>query len=310
MKKEVAKFGRVAVLLGGLSSEREISLMSGQAVLEALLRQGVDAFALDVDEHIAKRLLSEKIDRVFNVLHGPGGEDGLIQGLLESLRLPYTGSGIAASALTIDKIQTKLIWKALGFPTLDFIKLDSGISPERVVERLGFPLAIKPVYQGSTLGISKVHDIPQFEQACLHASRFDSHIIAEPWIEGKELTVGILGNRPLPVIHIESPSGFYDYEAKYFSDETLYHCPSGLEPLFEKKVQELCYKAYEVLGCRHWGRVDLMMDHNEQLWLLEVNTIPGMTTHSLVPKAAMQIGIDFDELVMQILTMTLTDSYG
>jgi D-alanine-D-alanine ligase len=306
MTYEPSTFGKVAVLMGGLSAEREISLLSGNAVLNALLRKKVDAFAIDVGHDICSQLLSHKIDRIFNVLHGPGGEDGTIQGLLELLEIPYTGSAVLSSALTMDKVRTKWIWNALGFPTPDFMLISHQTSVEEVSSRLDFPFIIKPVCQGSTLGITKVTNAKQFQEAKELAFTFDAQVMAEKWIDGQELTVGILGQEPLPIVRIVAPLGNYDYEAKYFTNETQYFCPSHLDSDLEEHLKNLSYRAYDVLACRHWGRVDLMLDHNNQPWLLEVNTIPGMTDHSLVPKAAQALGINFDDLIIRILTMTLS----
>lgn len=300
-------FGKVAVLMGGFSAEREVSLMSGQAVLQALLRQGIDAFAIDVTPNIIEQLRAQPIDRVFNILHGPFGEDGTLQGILDTLKIPYTGSGVMASALAMDKIRTKLIWRGLGIPVPDYMPINKETLVEEVIAKFGFPFAVKPVHEGSTFGITKVTQAEQFDFAKKHAFSFDSKVIVEPWIQGKELTVSILDKKALPIIHIESPTGLYDYEAKYFSDETLYHCPSGLDTHLEKKIQALSLDAFESLGCKDWGRVDLILDDHQNIWFLEINTIPGMTDHSLVPKAAKQLGISFDELVVRILSMTLMD---
>lgn len=300
-------FGRVAVLMGGLSAEREVSLMSGTAVLNALLAKGVDAFAIDVGLDICQRLSNEKIDRVFNILHGPGGEDGCIQGVLETLNIPYTGSGVLASALAMDKIVTKQIWRSLNLPTLDFLVYEPTMTYDEIIARLGLPIAVKPVHQGSTLGVSKVERIEHMAKAIEKALSFKDTVMIEPWIDGKELTVSVVGKKTLPIVHIESAQGFYDYEAKYFSEETKYHCPSDLPVSLEEDIKKTSLEAYKALGCRHWGRIDLILDQNQQYWLLEANTVPGMTSHSLVPTAARSVGIDFETLVLEILAMTFTD---
>lgn len=298
-------FGKVGVLMGGLSAERDISLMSGKAVLAALLMQGIDAHAVDVDHEIGAKLQSEKYDRVFIALHGPGGEDGVIQGMLETLAIPYTGSGVAASALAMDKQRSKWIWQGVGIATLPFMIVDKNTQPAAILNKIALPWVVKPVSLGSTLGVTKVTTLEQFLPAVDLALSYDQRVMVEHWVEGKELTVGILEAQALPVVWIEAPQGFYDYEAKYFSNATQYHCPSGLQSAEEAKVQALALNAYQALGCRHWGRVDLMQDQQGQYWVLEVNTIPGLTDHSLVPKAAKVCGIDFAALTIKILAQTL-----
>jgi D-alanine-D-alanine ligase len=305
MSSNKTKFGKVAVLMGGLSSEREISLMSGKAVHAALLQQGIDAHAVDVGHDICQQLIAGQYDRAWIALHGPGGEDGVIQGVLETLQIPYTGSDVAASSLAMDKQRTKWLLQGIGLPTPRFVIADKNISAESVSQHFSLPWAVKPNSQGSTLGITRVNDVADFKKALDLAFTYDQHVIIEPWIIGKELTVGILDQQALPVIHIEAQTNFYDYEAKYFSDETLYHCPSNLSVEIEKKAQQIALQAYQAVGCRHWGRVDLILDQQNQVWVLEVNTIPGMTDHSLVPKAAKQIGINFNELVVKILEKTV-----
>ena len=298
-------FGKVAVLYGGNSAEREVSIMSGNAVFAAFKRKNIDAHLVDVAENLYQQLHEGQFDRAFVALHGPGGEDGKIQGFLETIGLPYTGSDVAASALAMDKEHSKWLWLGMGIPTLPFVLIDKTSNPKEINQTIPLPWAIKPVSQGSTFGVSKVTDIAQFQEALTIALEFDARVILEPWVEGKELTVGVLGDQALPVIYIEAPQGFYGYDAKYFSNETQYHCPSGLPTEIENRAKEIGLAAYRSLGCRHWARTDIMMDNQNQLWVLEVNTIPGLTDHSLVPKAAKQIDINFDDLVVKILAMTL-----
>ena len=302
---DVDRFGRVAVLMGGQYAEREISLITGNAVLEALKRQGVDATGIDVDETIITQLQKGKFDRAFVALHGKGGEDGMIQGLLDSIRMPYTGSGVMASALGMDKQRCKWLWKSMGLPTPEFKVLTNDFDVDAVIDELGLPLFIKPVREGSSLGMTKVTSVTQLKDAWKEASNYDTEVMAECCIEGPEYTVGILSKERLPVIRIKTPRVFYDYIAKYSTDTTEYLIPSGLTQEQEEMLQDLSLRAYEVLGCRHWGRVDVMCDAENNFWLLEVNTIPGLTSHSLVPKAAKAVGIDFDELILRILTQTL-----
>ncbi len=294
------ELGRVAVLMGGWSSEREISLKSGEAVLQALRHRGVDAHPVEVGRDVAHRLLEGGFQRAFVMLHGRGGEDGVIQGLLESLGIPYTGSGVLGSALSMDKLRSKRVWQAEGLPTLPLVRLGEKNGAE-VIERLGLPLAVKPAREGSSIGISKVTDPDGLLPAWREAARHDPLVIAEPWIEGAEYTVGILNGVALPVIRIEVAAEFYDYHAKYRAEETRYHCPSGLSEAQEREMQQLALHAFEVLGGEGWGRVDLLRDGAGDVWLMESNTLPGMTDHSLVPMAAKAAGIDFDELVWRIL---------
>jgi D-alanine-D-alanine ligase len=300
-----ARFGKVAVLMGGDSAEREISLESGSAVLAALLRQGVRAEGLDLNGQVLGRLQAEGFDRVFIALHGRGGEDGQIQGALETLRIPYTGSGILASALAMDKRMSKRVWLSLGLPTPPFLELGQGFDPEAVVEAVGLPIMVKPAREGSSVGASKVTAKDALTEAWRQAARTDDCVIAERWITGKEYTVAVLGAEALPIIRLETPRAFYDYEAKYLDDQTRYLIPSGLSEDRERVTQSLALRAFHALGCRGWGRVDLMIDGQDQPWLLEVNTVPGMTSHSLVPMAAKAAGIGFDELVLRILEMSL-----
>ncbi len=301
-------FGRVAVLMGGWSAEREISLRGGKAVLEALRAKGVDAVGVDVDRNIDQTLRAGRFDRVFNLLHGPGGEDGVIQGLLDILALPYTGSGVAASALTMDKAMTKRVWQSAGLPTPPFRELGPDSDWHGVVAALGLPLIVKPACEGSSIGMSKVMTLEALPAAWEKAARTGHPVFAEKWIRGGEYTVAIVGNQALPLIKVETPRSFYDFEAKYSSDHTQYLCPCGLDYVEEDVLQKLSLEAFRLLGCTGWGRVDLMLDKNNQPWLIEVNTVPGMTSHSLVPKAAAAIGVDFATLVLHILELTLSDS--
>ncbi|UCH47933.1 MAG: D-alanine--D-alanine ligase [Betaproteobacteria bacterium] len=294
-------FGKVAVLLGGKSSEREISLMSGTAVLEALQRQGVDAHAFDTGQRDLSDFAAEKFDRAFVILHGRYGEDGTIQGALDLMGVPYTGSGVMACALALDKWRTKLVWQACDIPTPRFEMLHASSNFISTARELGVPMIIKPAREGSTIGLSKVNDANEFEAAYREAAKYDPLVMAEQYIDGPELTAAILEDESLPLVRIEAPGHNYDYNAKYFSDETKYFCPSGIAPDLEDRIKRLCADAYRIIGCSGWGRVDVMLDGDDQPWILEVNTVPGMTGHSLVPMAAKATGLSFDQLVMRIL---------
>lgn len=294
-------FGKVAVLLGGRSAEREISLQSGQAVLTTLLESGVDAQAFDPAQQSLEMLKQQGFDKAFIALHGRFGEDGTIQGVLEWLGIPYTGSGVMASALAMDKWRTKLVWQAAGIRSPRFEMLEENSHFEQVAENLGLPLIIKPAREGSTIGLSKVHHKEDVAAAYRLAAQHDALVLAEEFIAGKELTVAILGETPLPVVRIEVAGDLYDYEAKYLSDATQYFCPSGLPAEQEKAIQQQALQAYRVLGCEGWGRVDLILDAAGEFYFLEANTSPGMTNHSLVPMAARTAGILFAELVLSIL---------
>ena len=302
-------FGKVAVLLGGRSAEREISLLSGNAVLAALKRQGVDAHAFDPAERPLDDLKRQGFARAHIALHGRYGEDGTVQGALELLGIPYTGSGVMASAIAMDKWRTKLIWQAAGIPTPRYAMLDADSRSATVVQQLGLPLIVKPANEGSTIGLTKVTAAEQLAEAYRLAAKSDPLVLAEAFIEGTELTAAILGDEPLPLVRIQSP-GLYDYEAKYFSDETQYFCPSGLPEGQEKSIQELALQAYRIIGCQGWGRVDVMLSKDGKPSLLEVNTSPGMTGHSLVPMAAKQAGLSFDELCLKILETSLERNHG
>jgi len=298
-------FGRVAVLFGGRSAEREVSLRSGQAVLEALQSAGVDAFGIDVGEDLLVRLGSERIDRAFIVLHGRGGEDGSMQGLLECAGIPYTGSGVLASALAMDKLRTKQIWQSLGLPTPHHAVLASEADCHAAAQALGFPLIVKPAHEGSSIGMAKVGDVEGLVAAWKAASIYDSQVLVEQWIQGPEFTVALLRGQVLPPIGLGTSHSFYDYEAKYLASDTQYRIPCGLDAAREQELKSLCARACEALGVQGWGRVDVMQDAAGLFWLLEVNTVPGMTDHSLVPMAARAAGLDFQQLVLAILADSL-----
>jgi D-alanine-D-alanine ligase len=305
---DARRFGKVAVLLGGRSAEREVSLRSGGMVLAALRARGIDAHAFDPRERGLEALIDERFERVFIALHGRFGEDGTIQGALEYLGLPYTGSGVMASALAMDKWRSKLVWHALGIATPEHALLAAGADWASVVDRLGLPIMVKPAREGSSIGISKVTSLEQLEPAYLTAARFDSSVIAERFVDGMELTAAILCEEALPLIRLETPRVFYDYEAKYSASDTRYLIPCGLDPAREREIQALALAAFRALGAQGWGRVDLMCDSAGRAYCLEVNTVPGMTDHSLVPMAARARGIEFDELVVRILAMAGTQA--
>ena len=294
-------FGKVAVLMGGRSAEREISLKSGAMVLGALKKSGIDAHAFDPRDLGLEQLLAQHFDRVFIALHGRFGEDGTVQGALEYLGIPYTGSGVMASALAMDKWRTKLLWQAAGIPTPPYELLSQDSDFAGVGERLGLPLMVKPAREGSSIGMSKVTSIEKIAAAFELAAQYDQTIIAERFIQGVELTAAVLDDEPLPLIRLETPRVFYDYQAKYFADDTRYICPCGLPQSQERAVQDQALAAFRLLGCSGWGRVDLMLDEAGRPYFLEVNTIPGMTDHSLVPMAARARGISFEDLVIRIL---------
>lgn len=300
-KEEVQGFGRVAVLMGGCSAEREVSLRSGNAVLDALLRSGVDAFGLDLGEQALAQLLAEKFDCAFIALHGRGGEDGSIQGVLEWMRIPYTGSDVMASALGMDKFKCKQVWQGLGLPTPASSLLSSTTNAQELVKKLGLPLMVKPAHEGSSIGMSKVTSVEQLAAAYAAASDYDTRILAERFISGPEFTVSIVDGVALPVIGLKTSHDFYDFSAKYTAKDTQYLLPCGLTAAEESAIQQLALDAYHAVGCQSWGRVDIMVDEAKQPWLLEVNTSPGMTDHSLVPQAAAYAGISFDQLVVNIL---------
>jgi len=302
-------FGRVAVLLGGRSSEREISRQSGMAVLAALNSAGVAAEAIDPEEGLAP-LIDGEFDRAFNLLHGAGGEDGVIQGLLAWLQLPATGSGVLASALAMDKLRSKLLWQGAGLPTVPYRQLKADSGGDEIAAELGLPLMVKPAAGGSSIGMTRVESVDQLHSAWQVAAEQGDVVLVERWIGGDDCTVAIIDDVALPVVRIETPRPFYDYVAKYESDNTCYHCPAGLEPELEQRMQSLAREAFDLLGCCGWGRVDFLLDERQEPWLVEVNTIPGMTDHSLVPMAAAAVGVNFQQLVLRILATTLARAGG
>lgn len=298
-----ASFGKVAVLFGGRSAEREVSLKSGAAVLAALQRSGVDAHAFDPATRNLQELVGEGFERAFIALHGRFGEDGTVQGALELLGIPYTGSGVMASALGMDKWRTKLVWQAANLPVPNYALLDERSDWDAIAQQLGLPLFVKPANEGSSVGISKVKAVGELQAAYRAAAKHDKLVIAESFIGGGEYTAAILGDLALPVIKIEPANEFYDYEAKYLRNDTRYLCPSGLGAAQEAEVQQLAKQAFALIGGQGWGRVDFLMSESGQPYLLEVNTSPGMTDHSLVPMAARQAGISFEQLVLRVLEL-------
>ena len=301
------QFGKVGVLFGGNSAERAISLRSGNAVLEALQSRGANAVGIDInfDKHLVDQL--KGIDRAFIILHGRGGEDGTIQALLNVLEIPYTGSGVLASALAMDKLRCKQLWIGAELPTPEFVAVSDEGGLDGVLQSLGGSVMVKPPHEGSSIGMSHVTNENDLHQAFARAQEHDNEILIERWIEGEEYTCTILGDQALPVIRLKTPNDFYDFQAKYESNETQYLCPCGLDEASEKELQALSLKAFNAAGCKGWGRVDAMRDGNGRFWLLEVNTVPGMTDHSLVPMAAKAAGMDFADLVVKILEVTETE---
>jgi D-alanine-D-alanine ligase len=305
MSLPASSFGKVALLMGGWSAEREISLKSGRAVLAALEQSGVDVHAIDVGRDVMQQLQKGNYDRAFNMLHGRGGEDGVIQGALELIGMPYTGSGVMGSALSMDKLMTKRLWLGAGQPTPGHLVLKQNTDINSVVAELGLPLIIKPASEGSSIGMSKVDVVEELQSAYEEAARFDCPVFAEQWITGEEYTVAILDGEALPVIRLKTPQAFYNYEAKYQSTDTQYLCPCGLDDKQENSLKALALEAFETSGATGWGRVDLMVDASAKPWLIELNTVPGMTDHSLVPMAARAAGMSFEELVMRILATSM-----
>jgi D-alanine-D-alanine ligase len=298
---DVKAFGRVAVLYGGKSAEREVSLKSGAAVIDALTSAGVDVVGIDVGDDLLVRLQSEKIDRAFIILHGRGGEDGSMQGLLECLGIPYTGSGILASALAMDKLRTKQVWQSLGIPTPRHAVLASAQDCVAASTELGFPLIVKPAHEGSSIGMAKVNSEQELIAAWQDAAHYDSQVLVEQWIHGPEFTIAVLRGQVLPPIALGTPHVFYDYDAKYIANDTQYRIPCGLDSAKEQELIDLTARACDAIGIEGWGRLDVMQDEQGRFWLLEVNTAPGMTDHSLVPMAARAAGLDFQQLVLAIL---------
>lgn len=305
-----AAFGKVAVLMGGRSSEREISLLTGEAVHGALRRRGVDAHKVDPATNFPAALQEGRFDRVWLALHGRGGEDGTMQGLLSCLGIPYTGSGVLGSAISMDKLRTKRLLAGVGLPSPPYRVLDPAADTSGMLRDLGLPLIVKPACEGSSIGMTKVERAEDLPLAVASAARHDGEVFAERWIAGDEYTAAILQGETLPLIRIEAKSIFYDYQAKYFSDDTRYHCPCGLPPAAERRIAELALAAFDAVGASGWGRVDFMVGADGEPMILEINTIPGMTSHSLVPMAAAAAGIGFDELVWRILETSLAPADG
>jgi D-alanine-D-alanine ligase len=305
-------FGRVAVLMGGTSAEREVSLDSGRNVLEALRARGIDAQAVDGIPALVDALLAKKFDRVFNILHGNkgGGEDGVLQGLLEALGVPFTGSGVLGSALAMDKIRTKQVWLSLGLSTPRYVRLAKGANVHEAARELGLPVIVKPSSEGSSVGVSRVFNDADLDAAVELAARYPGELLMEQLIVGGEYTVGILGDVALPSIRIVPAGEYYDYHAKYLAEDTQYLCPGLDDAAAERDMQALALAAFRAAGCSGWGRVDVMRDKAGNNYLLEVNTAPGMTSHSLVPKAARQVGIEFEDLCWRVLETSLEDARG
>lgn len=305
--KHAAEFGKVAVLMGGTAAEREVSLRSGQAVFGALQNKGIDAVAIDVTASPIEALASGGFDRVFNIIHGRGGEDGVLQAVLQVLGLPYTGSGVLASALSMDKLRTKLCWQGLGLPTPRWFVLRELADVDICITALGFPVIVKPAQEGSSIGMSKANTREELLQAYATAKQYNCDVYAEQWVTGAEYTVAVLDGEALPAIRLETPHVFYDFEAKYKANTTRYHCPCGLDAEREQQLQALAVRACEGIQVKGWARVDVFIDNQDQAQLIEVNTVPGMTDHSLVPMAAKVAGIEFDDLVWRILETSVSD---
>jgi len=301
-----SQFGKVAVLMGGRSAEREISLKSGVAVLNALIAAGIQAEAIDVSENVFEQLRAGNFARAFIALHGPLGEDGCMQGGLDVMGLPYSGSGVMASSICMNKLMTKKIWQGCRIPTPKFCVLKDAVDADALAIELGLPIIFKPVSQGSSIGITKANAKEEITAAWAHAREFEEMVIAEQWINGQEYTVAILNERALPMIRLETPRSFYDFDAKYQSNDTIYHCPCGLPEVVEAEIQALALQSFNATEAVGWGRGDIMLDANDQPWFLEINTVPGMTDHSLVPMAANAVEISFNELVVKILETSLS----
>ena len=305
MTANLTDFGRVAVLYGGTSSEREISLLTGAAIIQALELLGVETVPIDIKENALEAIAKTNVDRAFIALHGPGGEDGTLQGALEYLKIPYTGSGVMASALAMDKLRCKQLWKGIGLATTDFAALHQSTDWQATMNQLGGSVVVKPACEGSSVGMSVAKSAQQLEQAWQLAAQYDAKVLAEPQLTGDEYTVAILDGKALPSIRIQANATFYDYEAKYNSDKTEYFCPSGLDVEREKELAQLSIDAFNSIDGRGWGRVDVMADQNGRFNLLEVNTVPGMTSHSLVPMAGLAVGLQFEDVVRAILEGSL-----
>lgn len=303
--QDMSRFGRVGVLCGGLSPERPVSLQSGEAVLAGLLEAGVDAVKLDVGADAVDQIRSAKINRAFLVLHGPGGEDGRMQSLLEALGIPYTGSGVAASALAMDKYRTKLMWRGAELPTAAFELLGPDTHWGGTLEKLGGKVMVKPANEGSSLGMAIANTAEELQAAYVDAATHDSIVIAERWLPGREFTVPVIGDQAYPPVEISGSHEFYDYEAKYLSNSTEYVCPVRVDEALIEEMQSVSLAAYHTLGCSGWARIDLMMDEHDELMLLEVNIAPGMTSHSLVPMSAKVAGLDFSQMVVKILETSM-----
>ena len=307
-QRQPEDFGKVAVLMGGWSAEREVSLNSGDAVLTALLEKKIDAYKVDVKrESIFDDLKKGQFDRVFIILHGPGGEDGVIQSVLEILQLPYTGSGVLASALAMDKLRCKELLQGSGLPTPVYMKLEETTDMSYVGATLGFPIMVKPALEGSSIGMTKVEEETGLNKAWQVAAEYGESVLAEQWVHGDEYTVAIVGQTALPVIRLETKRDFYDYAAKYIDDDTQYHCPCGLDAEEESQLQRLALSAFDAVGAKGWGRVDFMCNEDGKPSVIEINTIPGMTSHSLVPMAAKANGFSFADLVFNILSQTIVE---
>ncbi len=303
--KNPADFGKVAVLMGGTAAEREVSLNSGNAVYRALKTQGIDATAIDITGSPIDALADQRFDRIFNIVHGRGGEDGVLQAVLEVLGLPYTGSGVMASALSMDKLRTKLCWQGAGLTTPRWFLLSNDSDIDACIEALGFPVIVKPAQEGSSIGMSKANNRDELVAALNLASQYHCDVYAEQWVQGKEYTVGILDGEALPAIRLQTPNTFYDFDAKYRANTTQYHCPCGLNAEREQQLQALALQACKIVNVKGWARVDVFIDDKDRSQLIEVNTVPGMTDHSLVPMAAKAVGIDFNELVWRILETSM-----
>lgn len=297
-------FGKVAVLMGGKAAERDISLNSGQAVTKALQQQGIDATACDVTDIEGLQAVAREFDRAFIALHGRWGEDGTVQAILEDLNLPYTGSGMAASSVAMDKLRTKWMWRGAGLPTPEFVWVSAEVPFDASQFSIPFPVIVKPCHEGSSIGMRKVDSMEQLQEAVAFAQQFDSEVLIEQWVHGREFTAGILNGEALPLIELKTTHDFYDFEAKYQSNDTQYICPCDLDAALQADIQRLCMQAFSVIGARVWGRVDVMLDAQNQPWLIELNSVPGMTDHSLVPMAAKQKGLTFEQLVVAILAST------